>query len=172
MKRRNVTAVALTILAVTVLFAAGLCTLSWSARRPSNLGVRDGRLASCPETPNCVSTQADDQVHWIAPVEVADHLADPVALVAEIIASMPGGSVIEQRNDYLRAEFCSALFRFRDDVEFLLEADGRRLHFRSASRVGHSDLGVNRARMEEFRRRWKSALNASPSAGLRLGARH
>ena len=167
MKRRPVFVTLVTILSVAGLFAIGMIGLSLSSRMPSNLGVRDGRLAPCPETPNCVSTQADDQLHWIAPLDVPDDVDDPLGLIAEIVRSLPGATVMESGPEYLRSEFRSSLFRFCDDVEFLIETGGRRIHFRSASRVGRSDLGVNRARMEDIRARWTDAVRRRQETGAK-----
>lgn len=128
-----------------------LALLSLFAKTPAHLGVRNGRLAPCPSSPNCVSTQAETQQHWIAPLTPDDDEKSPVNRIAEIVAGMPGATVIEQSEVYLRAEFRSRIFRFCDDVEFFHDKSGGQIHFRSASRVGHSDLGVNRRRMEEIR---------------------
>ena len=58
---------------------------------------------------------------------------------------------IRDKNDiYLRVEVISFLFRFRDDVEFLIKDDIKQLEYRSASRVGTSDLGKNRERLNAF----------------------
>lgn len=72
-------------------------------------------------------------------------------LLAEIVRELPRTKIVEQSDVYLRAEFRSRVFLFCDDVEFYFEKDSERIHFRSASRVGHSDLGVNRIRMEQIR---------------------
>ncbi len=69
-----------------------------------------------------------------------------------VLAARPRTTVVEQSGDYLRAEAVSRVFRFVDDVEFLLDRDAKAIHFRSASRLGRSDLGVNRKRMEEIRK--------------------
>ena len=55
--------------------------------------------------------------------------------------------------DYLYAEYSSALFGFVDDVEFYFPPETHIIHVRSASRLGHSDLGVNRKRIEAIRAR-------------------
>ncbi len=131
--------------------ALGLFLLSITAPRPENLGVKNGRLASCPLSPNCVSTQAEDREHWIAPIMIPASPVNPIDVLADIVRSMPRTTIVEQNSDYLRVEFRSRIFRFCDDVEFYYERSSNRVHFRSASRVGYSDLGVNRTRMEEIR---------------------
>ena len=131
------------------LLAVCMLVLSLSSPRPSNLGVKDGRLAACPPSPNCVSTQAEDRDHWIQPID-ADH-DQALSVILEIVRRMPRVTIVATTNNYIHAEFRSRLFRFCDDVEFFLDPESNRIHFRSASRLGHSDLGVNRARMEHIR---------------------
>jgi len=152
--RRSVFTVLLTILATLAVGGIGLFLLSLTAETPKNLGVHDGRLAGCPLSPNCVSTQAEDHDHWIAPISVSSTVTPPIEVLAEIVRSLPRTTIVEQSNHYLRVEFRSRLFRFCDDVEFYFEDESDRVHFRSASRVGHSDLGVNRDRMEMIRQRF------------------
>lgn len=116
---------------------------SW--RRPANLGVKDGRLAPCKPTPNCVSSQASprDAEHYVAPIHGS--LPD----VRKAVDAMPRATVIEHRDNYLYAEFRTPLMRYVDDVEFFF--DGAVLQVRSASRLGRRDFGVNRRRIESLR---------------------
>ncbi len=153
---------------------AGLALLSFLAKAPEGLGVRNGRLAPCPASPNCVSTQAETQQHWMAPLRPAEGEDQPVARIAGIVRGLRGATVVQQSETYLRAEFRSLIFRFCDDVEFFHDVAQGHIHFRSASRVGHSDLGVNRKRMEEIRRLFEqSAPSASrESSRGRSGARN
>ena len=146
--------VSLTILFAVAAGALGMLLLSITAPRPQNLGVKNGRLAACPSSPNCVSTQAEDREHWIAPLTIPASSVNPIDVLADVVRSMPRTVMVEQNSEYLRAEFRSQIFRFCDDVEFYFERSSGRVHFRSASRVGYSDLGVNRIRMEEIRDRF------------------
>src|SRR2546423_8235281 len=116
---------------------------SW--KRPDNLGVKNGRLAPCKRTPNCVSSQADpsDREHYIAP------LSGPFKKLRQIVESMRGATIIRSEANYLYAEFRTPLMRFVDDVELFF--DGAVIHVRSASRLGRRDFGVNRKRVEELR---------------------
>jgi uncharacterized protein (DUF1499 family) len=77
-----------------------------------------------------------------------------------IVQTFPRTSVITVSDSYLHAEFTSAIFRFVDDLEFLVDDTAKVIHVRSASRLGTSDLGVNRKRVEEIRRRWQKATPA------------
>ena len=121
-------------------------------RRPRNLGVIGGRLSPCRRSPNCVSSQADpaDKEHYVAPIPFK---GDAIAAVRKAVESMPRARVISADSHYLYAEFRSALLGYVDDVEF--HYDGSVIHVRSASRLGRRDFGVNRARVEELRKRIK-----------------
>jgi uncharacterized protein (DUF1499 family) len=133
---------------VALLPVFGLALVSVLSRRPSNLGVVDGRLAPCPDSPNCVSTQADDAGHRMEPISCGSSPREALEKIKAILASRPHAKIVSESDNYLHAEFTSALFRFVDDVEFLVDEKAGQIHFRSASRAGHGDLGVNRKRME------------------------
>lgn len=109
-------------------------------------------LLPCPSSPNCVSTQATDERHAIAPFRYRKSLAEAKEAVKEVIRSLPRAKLVEEDDSYLHYEVTSLLFRFVDDVEFLFDDDTKTVHFRSASRTGYGDLGVNRRRMEGIRR--------------------
>jgi uncharacterized protein (DUF1499 family) len=117
---------------------------SW--KRPDNLGVRDGRLAACKSSPNCVSSQANpaDREHYIAPIH------GRMSAVRIAVQGMPRTTIIAEKENYLYAEFRSKLLGYVDDVEFFF--DGAAIHVRSCSRLGRRDFGVNRKRVEELRR--------------------
>jgi uncharacterized protein (DUF1499 family) len=129
---------------------ATLALLSLFAPRPTNLGVRDGRLAPCPETPNCVSSQApaDDAVHRMEPIPFDGPPEVAMRRLKAALATLPRVHIVSETDRYLHAEFTSLVFRFIDDVEFAIDDGAKVIHFRSASRVGRSDLGANRRRME------------------------
>jgi uncharacterized protein (DUF1499 family) len=104
------------------------------------------RFAPPPSSPNCVSSRADagDKVHHIRPLAGTD-----LSKVKAVVQGMPRTEIVEEADGYLKAVFTSALFRFKDDVEF--EQEGDVVHVRSASRVGYGDLGANRKRVEAIR---------------------
>ena len=144
----------------------GMFVLSFTASRPTNLGVNsEGRLADVPSSPNCVSTQTADQSHWIAPLEFSGPPNDALARLLEVIANMPGSKVISRDKHYVYVEFTSTFFRFVDYVEFLMEPETNQIHFRSASRVGHSDLGANRKRMETIRTAFQASSSKTDNFG-------
>jgi uncharacterized protein (DUF1499 family) len=129
-----------------------LAILSALATRPTNLGVVDGRLGACPNSPNCVSTQAADSQHQIEPIAFGGGPEDAITQLKAAIATIPRTKIVTQTDNYVHAEATSLIFRFTDDVEFFIDPQAKVIHFRSASRVGHSDLGANRARMEMIRK--------------------
>ena len=108
-------------------------------------------LGSCPSSPNCVSTQAQDEGHAIAPFRYRKSRAEAKEALKEVIRSLPRTKLVEEDESYLHYEFTSLLLRFVDDVEFVFDDETKTIHFRSASRTGYGDLGVNRARMEQVR---------------------
>ncbi|MGQ0510405.1 MAG: DUF1499 domain-containing protein [Betaproteobacteria bacterium] len=133
---------------------------SW--KRPGNLGVKDGRLAPCRRTPNCVSSQADssDLEHFVAPIPFTGDAAAAIAVARGAVEGMRRTTVIREEPGYLYAEFRSKLLGFVDDVEFAFDAKAGVLHVRSSSRLGRRDFGVNRARVESLRRRIGTAAKA------------
>lgn len=126
---------------------------SFSGTRPANLGVKDGKLAACPGSPNCVNSQSpeSDAEHAIAPLSFETSAPEAIARLKEIVTAMPRTQIIQQTETYLYAEFTSGLMGFVDDVEFFADAATGTLHMRSASRLGQSDLGVNRKRIDQIR---------------------
>jgi len=118
---------------------------------PAILGAPGGRFEPCPDRPNCVSSQAVDADHAIAPLAIHGDPATAMARLADTIRAMPGASVVVVRPDYLHAEFTSALWGFVDDVEFTFPPGATAIAVRSASRRGYSDFGVNRKRVEALR---------------------
>lgn len=127
--------------------------------RPTNLGVKAGKLAPCPSSPNCVISQGDaDAEHAIAPLTYSGSSAEAMALLVAVVNAMSRTSIVESTDNYLYVEFTSKLMGFVDDVEFYLDPAESVIHVRSASRLGQSDLGVNRQRIEAIRQALASAV--------------
>jgi uncharacterized protein (DUF1499 family) len=120
--------------------------------RPPVLGARD-----CPASPNCVSSQGPDEGRRVAPLPFTGPAPDAMKRLTAIVRSLPRTAIITTTDSYLHAEFTSLFFRFIDDTEFLADDAAKVIHVRSASRLGYSDLGVNRKRIELIRRRWQEA---------------
>ncbi|MBI1396160.1 MAG: DUF1499 domain-containing protein [Betaproteobacteria bacterium] len=123
-----------------------------SGRRPDDLGVRGGRLKPVPATPNAVSSQARTAPHAIEPFTYEGPRQEALDVLLAIVRAFPGARVITQRDDYLYAEFATPVLGFVDDVEFYLPENRSLVHVRSASRLGYSDFGANRRRVERLRK--------------------
>lgn len=128
-----------------------------SGSRPADLGIRDGKLALCPRSPNCVSSQSKEQSHYIAPVGYQGPLPGARDRLIAVLQGMRRARIVAVQDRYIHAEFTSALFRFIDDAEFYFDDKANILHMRSASRLGYADLGVNRHRLERIKARFRAA---------------
>ena len=132
----------------------------FSGKTPTNLGVQGGKLKPPAKTPNSVSSQTDlwpdaprrDEAR-IAPIALQGDGKATIHKIAAVIEDLPGSQLVEQRADYLYAQFTTPLMRFVDDVEFWFDPAAGVVQVRSASRVGQKDFGVNRARIENIRAR-------------------
>ncbi|MFM9969425.1 MAG: DUF1499 domain-containing protein [Burkholderiales bacterium] len=140
----------------------------FSGQRPDNLGVREGKLSPCAAKPNCVASQADpnDTGHYIAPFVISGPVAPAWAKLVSVLREQPRAVMVVAESSYLHAEFTSRLMGYVDDVEFVLDENNRVIHVRSASRLGTSDFGVNRKRIEVLRESWRArqAPNVSQSS--------
>jgi len=128
----------------------------FAGRRPDTLGARDGRLRGCPSSPNCVSSEARDDAHRVEPLRLGGDPAAGWRAVVEVVSALPRTKIVRRDETYLHAECSSPLLGFVDDLELQLRADEGVAAVRSASRLGYSDLGVNRKRVDELRRRLKT----------------
>ncbi|HUQ74253.1 MAG TPA: DUF1499 domain-containing protein, partial [Burkholderiales bacterium] len=127
----------------------GSIAAMFSWKRPTNLGVKDGRLAPCKRSPNCVSSQADpgDGEHYIAPIP----FRGSVEQLRKAVQSMERATVVASQGNYLYAEYRTKLLRYVDDLELFYDSAAGLVHVRSASRLGRRDFGVNRRRVEALR---------------------
>ena len=134
--------------------------LSWFSQKAPPLGVVNGRLQACPDSPNCVNSEATDEEHQIAPLAFQGDPAAAMEQLRKVVAALPRTTIVTAEGDYLRAACTTALMRYVDDVEFRLDAPAQVIQVRSASRVGYSDMGVNRKRVEQIRQRFAAAMSA------------
>ena len=107
-------------------------------------------LPPCPASPNCVSSDSTDE-HAIAAFQFVGPAENAWRAAKEALLSLPRTKIVAESDHTLRAECTSAIFRFVDDVEFELRPKQEIIAVRSASRVGYSDLGANRRRIESIR---------------------
>ncbi|MDJ0651101.1 MAG: DUF1499 domain-containing protein [Xenococcaceae cyanobacterium MO_188.B19] len=139
------------IFSIFIIIASSLIFSQSTWAITSSLGVKDGYLSPCPETPNCVVSQKTDTIHEISPIEYHTDQATARATLLKVLTVVPRTTVTEQTENYIRAESKSRIFKFVDDLEFYFPDKEKVIHLRSASRVGESDLGVNRRRIEQIR---------------------
>ena len=132
-------------------FVLGLMSHSGEAN-----GIVEGKLTKCPDKPNCICTEFEaDATHYLGPI------VDPQRTTAEVLSRLKnsvremGGSIQVEDGNYLAATFTSSIFRFVDDLEIRIDTDQKMIHLRSASRVGHSDRGVNRERIERLKKLYR-----------------
>lgn len=139
-------------LPLALVFGAALLVACSRGERPAL--AAGGGIPPCPDTPNCVSTEATDSVHAIAPLPYRGTAEEALARARAALLEEPRTRVVAEGPGYLHAEARSRIFRFVDDVQIVVDEAARLVRFRSASRVGRGDMGVNRARMERFRDRF------------------
>ena len=142
LKRQNTITVLLSLMMIS----------GCASDRYGNLGIKNGRLSACPDTPNCVSSQSIKKSDYIDPIHWPQNVPDIKNILFDTINAMKRTRIVSHDKNYVHVEFTSALLRFVDDVEFLIDEKNRTIHVRSASRVGYSDLGVNRKRVEKIRK--------------------
>lgn len=121
-------------------------TPAWAA-----IGLSSGHLSACPSSPNCVASQDEDEEHSIEPITYKSDRNTAKKTLLKVLSVVPRTEVIEQTDDYIHTESTSRIFKFVDDAEFYFPENEKVIQVRSASRVGESDLGVNRRRIEQIR---------------------
>jgi uncharacterized protein (DUF1499 family) len=140
--------IVITIITVALVSLAML----WIAnkRLPSSIGLENGQFVPCSNTPNCVSSESTRSDQYIKPYDISG-VEHPLALIRSIALSIPKAKIISDQENYLHITFRSKIFSFVDDAEFYYDRDKEIIQVRSAARVGYSDLGVNRKRVEWIR---------------------
>lgn len=121
-------------------------------------GLIDSHLSKCPDTPNCVCTENEDHItHYLAPITIPQNgkATDDALLTLKNIVRDMGGTIQVEKENYFAATFTSALFRFVDDLEIRFDTNKNVIHLRSASRVGHSDMGVNKKRVNLIKQHYE-----------------
>lgn len=115
------------------------------------------QLPSCPSSPNCVSSQATDADHFIAPFKITGNVEDTWTALKKALLNQSRTVITNETGDTLHAQATSLVFRFVDDIDAILDTEARLIHIRSASRTGHGDFGVNRKRVEMLRSQLQQA---------------
>lgn len=145
------------VIVIGLILIIGLFFVSKNNKTPDNLGVNQGKLAPLSSKPNCVSTQAQNPAKEIEPLHFKDSLKNSRDILEEIILSDETSKLIELKDDYIHCTYSSKLLKFKDDVEFYFDIETKLIHIRSASRVGYSDMNVNKDRYLSIRKKYESA---------------
>lgn len=117
---------------------------------PKSIGIYKSDLQACPNSPNCVSSQSKDAKHYIPPLPYTSE--NSLHRIKTYLQGHYNADVVEETSTYLHIVITSKIFRFKDDLEFLVDQKNRVVQVRSASRIGYSDLNVNRKRIEKMQR--------------------
>lgn len=138
------------VIGIFVIIGLLLGVLSISSRKQPERGLLNGQLRPCPTTPNCVCSEQQVEGAFVEPLVYPTTAADAWRKIKQAIDET-GGIVLTEQNGYLHARYVTPLMRYVDDVELRLDENKQLIHIRSASRVGHSDLGANRQRVGKIR---------------------
>jgi len=130
------------------LFIVGGC----SGKRPDGIGIDSSGLRGCYKSPNCVSSEAKDGQHAIESFRLKRDFNVSWSLLHDEIESMPRWIIVTATDNYIHVECKSRIFRFIDDLELYFNSSNGIISIRSASRIGYSDFGANRRRVELLRR--------------------
>lgn len=130
-----------------------LIGLSIASRKQPELGLVEGQLRPCPATPNCVCSEYPGKDSYIEALGYSGSSQEAWTRLKKVVADT-GGELIATQDNYLRAVYKTPWVRFVDDVEFRLDNEQAVIHVRSSSRVGRSDFGANRQRVEKIRERF------------------
>ena len=122
---------------------------------PSQLGVYDGQFAPVPSSPNGVSSQTAEVDKKVEPLAFQGTFQESKSKLVKIISNYPGAAIITNEDHYIHSIFTTSTMKFKDDVEFYFDDKAQVVHFRSASRVGYSDMGMNRKRYEDIKSRYE-----------------
>ena len=150
-KKRLLKLLYLVVAVIILVPIFGLAYLSFTSPTREIPGVVEGKLPSCPKSPNCVCSFDDDKEHGIEPIKVEGDSDEFFQSLQEKTEQLSRVKKISSDQNYVHYEVTSLIFRYVDDLEFLLDKEAKLVHVRSASRAGHSDLGVNRKRVKEIR---------------------
>jgi len=139
-----------TVIGIVLIIGIMLAILSIASRKQPELGLLNGQLRPCPTSPNCVCSEQQIEGAFVEPLSYTTTAEDAWRNIKQAIVDT-GGVVVTEQNGYLHARYETPLMRYIDDVEMRLNKKQQVIHIRSASRVGHSDLGANRKRVTRIR---------------------
>ena len=148
----------ISIIVIVIIILVVVLAANKNSAVPSTLGVKEGTLSPLPDSPNAVSSQTDQADKRVEPLPYSGNLDQTKALIKKAAAEFGGAQILVEKPDYLHMVFTVPVISFKDDVEFFFSEKERVVHYRSASRVGYSDLGVNRKRYERLKSLYEQAV--------------
>lgn len=135
---------------LVVIMAVGMVVKN--NKTPNNLGVNNSELAPMPSSPNAVSTQTDDEDKKVEPFEFKGDLENSKKVIIDVLDKIDKVKIVKNEEDYIYSVFETKTMKYKDDVEFYFDKENKLIHFRSASRIGYSDMGLNKERYEKIRK--------------------
>ena len=140
---------------ITLAFLVYFFILGYYSKSKEAPALINNQLSKCPDTKNCCNTEFKEQSsHYVPAIKIVNKTKVPISILKTIIQNMNGEIKIEKDN-YLSAIFSSSIFGFIDDLEIRIDRENNLIHLRSASRVGRSDLGVNKKRILLIKKQYK-----------------
>lgn len=121
---------------------------------PKNIGIKNGKLAEMPRSPNAVSSQTNITEKHVDPFKFNGNLQNTKKIIIKIIKETSNAKIITQNQNYIHVVYTTKIMKFKDDVEFYFDNKAKLVHFRSASRVGYSDMGLNRKRYNQIKNKY------------------
>lgn len=136
---------------ILILGAAARPGISYLSKNKARTGLSDNQFIACPDTPNCVSSMTADNAHKIEALSLSDNPALSLDSIAALIKQQTNTQIVTLESGYLHATYKTKVLGFIDDVEMLQLPQSDVIEVKSASRLGRSDFGINRKRIEELR---------------------
>lgn len=132
-----------------VLIVLAVATLVVKNQKPQiELGVDHNKLREIPNKPNAVSTETRQADKLIKALPLKQTLGASKAAMKEALAAYGGIEIKAEADNYIYAVATTATLKFHDDIEIYFDQANNRVQYRSASRAGYSDGGLNRARYQ------------------------
>jgi uncharacterized protein (DUF1499 family) len=119
---------------------------------PNTIGVESGEFKPLKESPNGVSSQTNIVERKVSPLEMNTSVSEAKENIKKLILSYENTKLIKESNNYLHFVFTTKGFHFKDDVEFYFDSENKIIDFKSQSRIGYSDMGVNKERYEMIKK--------------------
>ena len=139
-----------TLVIVTIVLAAYFYRIYSQNTQVPKLGIENGLLAPVSKKPNNVSSQARIDDKKVAPLAFKETPEATMNAIKKAVENYGGATVKEETSFYFYVVFTTALMKYNDDVEFWLDTEKKQVHFRSSSRAGYSDMGLNRKRYDKL----------------------